>query len=435
MALKMQRALAFVAVLGLASLIPWKASAAPPSVTVAAACASQTLPVGTINGSLFVLQTGDLCANFTGSITLSNYALETTQVINEGYLATIAAATANNVPAVPTGGTTGGATAYHVIAGASDNHVVIKNGAGTVYAITGTSIHTTYQYVRLYDAGTGFSGCNSATNLKAGYIVPGATTGAGATFTIPVGLAAPASAAFTVTSLGSFNAGGSAVATSGNITVTANCGVNSYVVGVGAVPASSNWHASDSAGNTYPAAGSPNVNFVSNTTNHLVYMWGLVTSALTSGVSTVNWTWTTNARPGIVWVCVTGVATSTPTDATGTGYDSGAGTVNTLATHGVTITPVAANDIVFQAVGLYGGTYSAWTEDTNFLGSFASTGSNTGVQLAYCITACAAAGTPVAYAPSWTTVRTVGASGVALKAASAAAACRGALVLLGVGGC
>ena len=89
---------------------------------------------------------------------------------------------------VPTAAATGGATAYHVIAAASDNHANIKNGAGTVYSITGTSIHTTYQYVRLYNAATGFNGCNSATGLIGGWLIPGATTGAGGTFSIPVGL-------------------------------------------------------------------------------------------------------------------------------------------------------------------------------------------------------------------------------------------------------
>lgn len=84
-------------------------------------------------------------------------------------------------------GTTGGTSSYHVIAAASDNHVVIKNGAGQVYSLDATSIHTTYQYVRLYDAGTGFNGCNSATNIIGGWIIPGAAAGAGAIKAFPVG--------------------------------------------------------------------------------------------------------------------------------------------------------------------------------------------------------------------------------------------------------
>jgi hypothetical protein len=63
---------------------------------------------------------------------------------------------------------------------ASDNHAVIKNGAGMLYTVDATNIGSGYQNLRLYDAGTGFNGCNSATNLLWGTLVPGASgTGAG----------------------------------------------------------------------------------------------------------------------------------------------------------------------------------------------------------------------------------------------------------------
>ncbi len=219
--LKMQRTLASLAILGLtASLLPSVSlAAASQQPTVVAACSAQTLPLGNVNGSLFINQTGDLCINGTssggGAVTIANGADVTQGAIADSawvsgsgteiaLLKAIAGAaistaassvkidqttpgTTNAVQSIA--GTTGGATAYHVIAAASDNHVVIKAGAGTVYTITGTSIHSTYQYVRLYDATTGFNGCNSATNLKAGYIIPGATTGGGGTFSLPVGLA------------------------------------------------------------------------------------------------------------------------------------------------------------------------------------------------------------------------------------------------------
>jgi hypothetical protein len=89
---------------------------------------------------------------------------------------------------IPQAGTTGGATTYHVIAAASTNAANIKNSAGTVYSVTGTSIHTTYQYLRLYNT-SGSPTCSSATGLVGGWIIPGATTGAGGTFQIPVGVA------------------------------------------------------------------------------------------------------------------------------------------------------------------------------------------------------------------------------------------------------
>ncbi len=54
---------------------------------------------------------------------------------------------------------------YFVQPTASDNHANIKNGAGRVYKISVTNNSATTNYLRMYDAGTGFNGCNSATNL------------------------------------------------------------------------------------------------------------------------------------------------------------------------------------------------------------------------------------------------------------------------------
>lgn len=95
--------------------------------------------------------------------------------------------TTNAVQEIP--GTTGGLSTYVVEPGASDNHANIKNGAGQVYGMLVTTKHTAAQYMRLYDAGTGFNGCNSATNLKFETIVPASSTAAGFTPTIPAGLA------------------------------------------------------------------------------------------------------------------------------------------------------------------------------------------------------------------------------------------------------
>lgn len=94
--------------------------------------------------------------------------------------------TFGNVGVVPL--TTGGLLSYVVEPGASDNHVVIKAGAGQVYGMYITTKHTAAQYVRLYNATTGFNGCNSATNLQFEGIVPAASTGAGFALPIPPGL-------------------------------------------------------------------------------------------------------------------------------------------------------------------------------------------------------------------------------------------------------
>lgn len=88
----------------------------------------------------------------------------------------------------PVPGTANGLTAYVVEPGASDNHVVIKAGAGTVYHVFATTKHTAAQYMRLYNATTGFNGCNSATNLQWEGIIPAASTGAGLVEDIGMGL-------------------------------------------------------------------------------------------------------------------------------------------------------------------------------------------------------------------------------------------------------
>ena len=75
--------------------------------------------------------------------------------------------------------TSGGLTMYFVQPGASDNHANIKNGAGQVYHISATNNSATVNYLRLYNAATGFNGCNSATNLVGQWAIPASTSGAG----------------------------------------------------------------------------------------------------------------------------------------------------------------------------------------------------------------------------------------------------------------
>lgn len=94
-------------------------------------------------------------------------------------------AVSSPLPVTSQASTSGGSTNYHVIAAASDNHATIKNGAGKVYTVGVTAL-STGQYVRLYNAGSGFNGCNSATNLVWGQNVPNSNAGFIKTF--PVGL-------------------------------------------------------------------------------------------------------------------------------------------------------------------------------------------------------------------------------------------------------
>lgn len=76
------------------------------------------------------------------------------------------------VQAAPTPVTTGGLSVYFVQPAASDNHVNIKNGAGQVYKISVTNNSATANYLRLYNAASGFNGCNSATNLVYQMMIP-----------------------------------------------------------------------------------------------------------------------------------------------------------------------------------------------------------------------------------------------------------------------
>ena len=48
---------------------------------------------------------------------------------------------------------------------ASDNHATLKNGAGVAMSVHTSNNSATRNYLRLYDAGTGFNGCNSATGV------------------------------------------------------------------------------------------------------------------------------------------------------------------------------------------------------------------------------------------------------------------------------
>jgi hypothetical protein len=97
----------------------------------------------------------------------------------------------------PIAGTTGGASASFLQPTASDNHAVIKNGAGTLYGLMATNNSVTINYLRYYNAGTGFNGCNSATNLIAQVAI---LPSGGVSAFIPVGVAFATGLSICVTS-------------------------------------------------------------------------------------------------------------------------------------------------------------------------------------------------------------------------------------------
>lgn len=87
----------------------------------------------------------------------------------------------------PQASTTGGASSGTFEVAASDNHQTFKNGVGTLYTISAFSKHTAALYLRLYDAATGFNGCNSATGLIWEGQIPGTSGGLGTGFVFALG--------------------------------------------------------------------------------------------------------------------------------------------------------------------------------------------------------------------------------------------------------
>jgi hypothetical protein len=106
----------------------------------------------------------------------------------------------NAVPVNPYPITSGGLSVYYVQPTASDNHVVIKSTAGQVYKISVTNNSATVNYLRLYNATTGFNGCNSATNLVYGTAIPASTTVGGILDSWEMGIAFSTGISICVTS-------------------------------------------------------------------------------------------------------------------------------------------------------------------------------------------------------------------------------------------
>ena len=106
--------------------------------------------------------------------------------------------TSNGVTLVPS--TAGGVSNYVLEPTAGDNHAVIKAGAGQVYGIHAFNNSATINYGRLYNASTGFNGCNSATGLLYEFHIPASTSDAGFVVSIPVPIAFSTGISICVTS-------------------------------------------------------------------------------------------------------------------------------------------------------------------------------------------------------------------------------------------
>lgn len=95
------------------------------------------------------------------------------QAVMAGSSPVVIASNQSAVPVTIGAVTTGGSTAYTpFVPTASDNHQTVKNGAGTVYSMSVSNNSATKNYARLYDAGTGFNGCNSATGVIFAFEIP-----------------------------------------------------------------------------------------------------------------------------------------------------------------------------------------------------------------------------------------------------------------------
>ena len=87
----------------------------------------------------------------------------------------------------PAASTNGGASGYRYIsAGATEDEHAIKASAGTLYSITATNTNAAVRYIKCEDD-TAANTAPGTDTPELGLAIPGATTGAGITFSFPVG--------------------------------------------------------------------------------------------------------------------------------------------------------------------------------------------------------------------------------------------------------
>ncbi len=139
----------------------------------------------TISSTLSAIQTNTASAipagsNAIGSVTLGSGS----NVFGKVQVDQTTPGTSNAVQPIP--GTSGGLTSFFLQPTAGDNHTNIKNGAGTVYHVAVTNNSATINYLRFYNAASGFNGCASATGLVYQLAIPG--TGSSGGFVQDIGM-------------------------------------------------------------------------------------------------------------------------------------------------------------------------------------------------------------------------------------------------------
>lgn len=122
----------------------------------------------------------------------------------------------------PSPTTTGGLTTFFLQPAASDNHTVVKNGAGQVYFVLAENNSATVNYLRFYNAGTGFNGCNAATNLVSQIQIPASTSVGGISIPLPFGISFATGISICVTSGYATNDTTNATATAISLTIGYN---------------------------------------------------------------------------------------------------------------------------------------------------------------------------------------------------------------------
>lgn len=170
-----------------------------PVSAASGSIASGALASGSVASGAMVdlgAQADSTCGTATGTCSL----ISLLKYLNSQQASSIPAGTnlIGSVNVLPT--TAGGLSTYFVQPTAGDNAANIKNGAGQVYKVSVTNNQATINYLRLYDAGSGFAGCNSATNLKYQMAIPGSTSGAGYSDSWDMGMAFSTGISICVTS-------------------------------------------------------------------------------------------------------------------------------------------------------------------------------------------------------------------------------------------
>lgn len=110
----------------------------------------------------------------------------TANVGTTGGLALDATLTGGSQKAIPVAGTTGGATPYHLVSAASTNSTSVKASAGTVYDVQCFNVNASPRYLKFFDKASAPT-LGTDTPVKT-ILIPGNTSGAGATATFPVGV-------------------------------------------------------------------------------------------------------------------------------------------------------------------------------------------------------------------------------------------------------